>query len=38
MFRLEPFQLVQQAVELLVGDLGRVVDVIPFFVVADALA
>ena len=35
---LELFQFVQQAVECLVGDLGRVVDVVPLFVMANEVA
>ena len=38
MLRLEPLELVQQAVELLVGDLGIVVDVVALFVVPDRVA
>ena len=35
---LEPLELVQQLVELLIGDLGVVVDVVAFFVVANGFA
>ena len=35
MFRLEPFELVQQPIEGFVGDLGIVVNVVPLFVMAD---
>jgi hypothetical protein len=35
---LERFELVQQAIELFVGDLGRVMDVIPLLVVPDEIA
>ena len=38
MLGLEPLELVQQAVELLVGNLGVVVDVVALFVVADGVA
>ena len=38
MLRLEPLELVQQPIELLVGDLGSVVDVVALFVVADGVA
>ena len=38
MLRLERLELVQQAVELLVGDLGIVLDVVALFVVADRAA
>ena len=31
----EPLELVQEVVELLVGDLGIVVDVVPLFVMAN---
>ena len=34
----EPLELVQQPVELLVGDLGRAVEVVALLVVADLLA
>ena len=36
--RFERFQLVEKTIELLVGDLGRVVDVVALFVVADLVA
>ena len=35
MLRFEPLELVQQPIELLVGDLRRVVDVVALFVMAD---
>ena len=38
MLGLERLELVQQAIELLVGDLGVVVDVVALFVVADRVA
>ena len=38
MFGLEPLELVQQPIELLVGDLRGVVDVVALFVVADLAA
>ena len=38
MFRLEPFQLVKQTVEFLVGDLRVGVDVVALFVVANPVA
>ena len=38
MLRLEPLELVQQPIELLVGDLRVVVDVVALFVVADVVA
>src|SRR4051812_3638214 len=34
----DPFELVQEAIELLVGDLRGVVDVVAFLVVADLIA
>jgi hypothetical protein len=34
---LQPFELVQQTIELLVGDLRVVVDVVALFVVADGI-
>ena len=37
MLCLEAFELVQQRVELLVGDLGSVVDVVALFVMADRI-
>jgi hypothetical protein len=38
MLGLQRLELVQQAVELLVGDLGLVVDVVALFVVTDPCA
>ena len=38
MLGFEPLELVQQRVELLVGDLGIVVDVVALFVMADRVA
>jgi hypothetical protein len=38
MLRLELFELVEQPVELFVGDLGRVVDVVLLFVVPNQRA
>ena len=38
MLRLEPLELVQQPIELLVGDLGIVVDVVALFVMPDGIA
>jgi hypothetical protein len=38
MFRLEPFELVEQRVELLVGDLGLVQDVVTVLVMSNLLA
>ena len=38
MFRLEALELVQEAIELLVGDLGIVVDVVTLFVMTDRVA
>ena len=38
MLRFEPLELVQQPIELLVGDLGIVVDVVALFVMPDGVA